>query len=274
MKNCSDIKHSPQEGALGGSAMIFAAGLGTRLKPLTDRMPKALVPVAEKPLLQHVLDKLHDSGFDDIVVNVHHFADQIVDYLADTDVKISDETDQLLETGGGLKKALPLFGSDQPVLIHNVDILSNVDLRAFYEEARGNDATLLVSWRKTQRYLIFNDQMRLVGWTNLATGEVKSPFGEVRQKMQDYYNSPPTSGEGSGERLSGLFLYAFSGIHCVSPSLQKLMADWPDRFPIMDFYLQHCDRIKIHGVVKTDLRLMDVGKLDTLAEAEEFVEKI
>lgn len=277
MKNCSDIKHSPQEGALGGSAMIFAAGLGTRLKPLTDRMPKALVPVAEKPLLQHVLDKLHDSGFDDIVVNVHHFADQIVDYLADTDVKISDETDQLLETGGGLKKALPLFDGDQPVLIHNVDILSNVDLRAFYEEARGNDATLLVSWRKTQRYLIFNDQMRLVGWTNITTGEVKSPYPEIKAlepeikklRGEQFQSSPLSLGEGLGVRL-----LAFSGIHCVSPSLQSLMADWPDRFPIMDFYLQYCDRIKIHGVVKTDLRLMDVGKLDTLAEAEEFVEKI
>lgn len=254
-------------GAGGGSCMIFAAGLGTRLKPLTDRMPKALVPVVGKPLLQHVLDKLHDNGFDNIVVNVHHFAQQIVDYLADTDVKISDETDQLLETGGGLKKALPLFGSDQPVLIHNVDILSNVDLRSFYEEARGNDATLLVSWRKTQRYLIFNDQMRLVGWTNLATGEVKSPFEEVRQKMQDYYNSPSPWGR-AGE---GLFLFAFSGIHCVSPSLQKLMADWPERFPIMDFYLQHCADIRIQGVVKDDLRLMDVGKIDTLSEAENFI---
>lgn len=248
------------------NAMIFAAGLGTRLKPLTDTMPKALVPVAGKPLLQHVLDKLHSAGMDNIVVNVHHFAQQIVDYLADTNVKISDETSQLLETGGGLKKALPLFGSDDPVLIHNVDILSNVNLADVYEEARGYDATLVVSWRETQRYLIFDKDMRLVGWTNIKTGEVKSPFQEVHQKMQDYYNSLPLGGVDGGLRL-----FAFSGIHCVSPSIGRLMEQWPDRFPIMDFYLKHCADINIHGVEMKDLRLMDVGKIDTLSEADNFI---
>ena len=143
------------------NAMIFAAGLGTRLKPLTDRMPKALVSVAGKPLLQHVLDKLTAQGFDNIVVNVHHFANQLVDYLKGMDVKISDETAELLETGGGLKKALPLFGNDSHVLIHNVDILSNVDLKEFYDNAQDADATLLVSWRKTKRYLVFDEAMQI-----------------------------------------------------------------------------------------------------------------
>ena len=235
-------------------AMIFAAGMGTRLKPLTDRMPKALVPVAGKPLLQHVMNKLQGAGFDRVVVNVHHFAQQIKDYLQDSNVIISDETDQLLETGGGLKKALSFFRVDEPVLIHNVDILSNVDLRSFYDESRGNDATLLVSWRETQRYLLFNDEMRLVGWTNIATGEVKSPYADLQV-----------------ERCRR---YAFSGIHCVSPALQGIMEGWPDRFPIMDFYLQNCHRLNIRGVVKTDLRLMDVGKLDTLQQAEQFVKEI
>lgn len=251
------------------NAMIFAAGLGTRLKPLTDRMPKAMVPVAGKPLLQHVLDKLQSAGIDNIVVNVHHFAQQIIDYLSGTDVKISDESEQLLETGGGLKKALPLFESEEPVLIHNVDILSNVDLKAFYEESQGNDATLLVSWRKTQRYLIFNDDMRLVGWTNLSTGEVKSPYPEIVTRMQEYFKSPSPS-----ERVGEGFLFAFSGIHCVSPKLAALMQQWPDRFPIMDFYLKHCADINIKGVVANDLKLMDVGKLDTLAEAEKFINTI
>ncbi|MDO4196214.1 MAG: NTP transferase domain-containing protein [Prevotellaceae bacterium] len=241
--------------------MIFAAGLGTRLKPLTDTMPKALVPVAGKPLLQHVLDKLQKNGFNNIVVNVHHFAQQVVDYLSDTDVKISDETAELLETGGALKKALPLFGNDNPVLIHNVDILSNVDLKAFYDEARGNDVTLLVSCRRTQRYLIFNEDMRLVGWTNLATGEVKSPFPEIKALESE-------------TKKMNVRLFAFSGIHCVSPSLAKMMQSWPDRFPIMDFYIQSCKELNIKGIVKDDLRLMDVGKLDTISEAEAFINTI
>lgn len=243
------------------NAMIFAAGLGTRLKPLTDRMPKALVPVAGKPLLQHVLDKLQAQGFDDIVVNVHHFASQIVDYLKGTGIKISDESAELLETGGGLKKALPLFGNGDPVLIHNVDILSNVDLRGFYEKSQGNDATLLVSWRETKRYLVFDDDMRLVGWTNRETGEVKSPYDDV--KGVDFRHGsliPPH-----------LHLYAFSGIHCVSQSLTGLMQAWPDRFPIMDFYLKNCRDIYIKGVVNDGLRLMDVGKIDTLSDAETFI---
>lgn len=260
------------------NAMIFAAGLGTRLKPLTDTMPKALVPVMGKPLLQHVLDKLQGSGFGNIVVNVHHFAQQVMDYLQGTDVKISDESEQLLETGGGLKKALPLFESDEPVLIHNVDILSNVDLSAFYEEARGNDATLLVSWRETKRYLIFDKDMRLVGWTNVETGEVKSPYPAVHQAFNPDYLAtefPYSPSYLNFKPVPDLYqLYAFSGIHCVSPAISRLMQSWPDRFPIMDFYLQLCATINIKGVVKDDLKLMDVGKIDTLSEAEEFINNL
>lgn len=236
------------------NAMIFAAGLGTRLKPLTDTMPKAMVPVGGKPLLQHVLDKLQSAGFDNIVVNVHHFADQIKNYLRGSDILISDETEMLLETGGALKKALPMFGNQEPVLIHNVDILSNIDLKNFYEDSRNNDATLLVSERKTSRYLLFDDDMRLVGWTNISTGEVKTPYDNLDvQKCK---------------------MYAFSGIHCVSPQISKLMRQWSDRFPIMDFYIKHCKDIMIRGIKKDDLRLMDVGKIDTLHETEQFLEKI
>ena len=152
-------------------AMIFAAGLGTRLKPLTDTMPKALVKVGGEPLIKRVIDKLSASGVDRIVVNVHHFAQQITDYLNDNanfgkDIRISDEITGLLETGGGIKKAYPLFDSSSPILIHNVDILSNVDLRSFYQlavKAEGKDqavdAVLLVSWRKTKRYLLFSAQL-------------------------------------------------------------------------------------------------------------------
>ena len=115
-------------------AMIFAAGLGTRLKPLTDTMPKAMVPIKRKPLLEHQIMRLKESGFNHLVINVHHFADQIIDFLNENNdfglkIDISDERDLLLETGGGVKRAAHFFSDDEPFLIHNVDILSNVDLK-------------------------------------------------------------------------------------------------------------------------------------------------
>ena len=239
-------------------AMIFAAGLGTRLKPLTDRIPKALVRVGGEPLLKRVIFQLKDAGFTRIVVNVHHFSNQIIDYLRDNDnfgmdIRISDESDLLLETGGGIKKAWPLFDQKEPILIHNVDILSNVDLKKFYqlEAETPLAARLLVSERKTKRYLLFDDTMRLVGWTNIETGEVKSPYKDLDPKQYK--------------------MYAFSGIHMVAPSLFPLMEEEPDKFPIMDFYLRHCDKVRIEGYVKNDLKLMDVGKQETLKEAEEFL---
>ena len=276
--------------------MIFAAGLGTRLKPLTDTMPKALVRVGGEPLIKRVIMNLAAAGVDRIVVNVHHFAEQIIDYLKDNDnfgldIRISDETAGLLETGGGIKKATPLFDPAAPILIHNVDILSNVDLREFYqvasrseegrvkneegrvksEESEGGseegrvksekseccdavDAVLLVSWRKTKRYLLFNDDMKLVGWTNIETGEVRSPYPELNPKE--------------------CRMYAFAGIHALSPRLLKMMDEFPDRFGIIDFYLKACASHNIKGYVKDDLKLMDIGKLDTLAQAEEFLKEL
>ena len=262
--------------------MIFAAGLGTRLKPLTDTMPKALVRVGGEPLIKRVIMNLAAAGVDRIVVNVHHFAEQIIDYLKDNDnfgldIRISDETAGLLETGGGIKKAAPLFDPAAPILIHNVDILSNVNLSEFYqiasrsEESEGGsekrrvkseesnccgavDAVLLVSWRKTKRYLLFNDDMKLVGWTNIETGEVRSPYPDLYPKK--------------------CRMYAFAGIHALSPRLLKMMDEFPDRFGIIDFYLKACATHNIKGYVKDDLKLMDIGKLDTLAQAEEFLKEL
>ena len=231
-------------------AMIFAAGLGTRLRPLTDTMPKALVRVGGQPLLWHVIQKLKSAGYERIVVNVHHFAQQIVDYLADNenfglDIRISDETSQLLETGGGIKKARHLFDPSSPVLIHNVDILSNFDFTAVtWGLSDGSEAFLLVSQRQTKRYLQFDEEMRLIGWKNIETGEVKGREGRS---------------------------LAFSGIHMISPSLFPLMDAWPDRFPIMDFYLSICADHRLMGYEAHDLRLLDVGKLDSLDQAEEFL---
>jgi NDP-sugar pyrophosphorylase family protein len=229
--------------------MIFAAGLGTRLKPLTDTMPKALVRVGGQPLLWHVIMKLKAAGYERMVVNVHHFADQIIDYLQSNDhfgidIRISDERDGLLETGGGIKKALPLFDPESPILIHNVDILSNLDLNALPTDA----PLLVVSPRQTKRYLLFDESLRLQGWTNIETGEVKGRMAEKR--------------------------LAFSGIHVFHPSLIPLMADWPDRFPIMDFYLKACGDHLIRGYEARDLRLLDVGKLDTLEQAETFIKQL
>lgn len=247
-------------------AMILAAGLGTRLKPLTDTMPKALVPVGGKPLLDINIERLLQDGYDRFVVNVHHFADQIRQHVAQQHyapmVQFSDETSQLLETGGGLKKAQGLFRDDEPILIHNVDILDNVDYDWFRRQHQADeDAVLLVSRRQTKRYLLFDNAMRLMGWKNIETGEIKSPYEYVRRTGLSQH----------GEELN---MFAFSGIHSFSPRLFPLMERFPDRFSIIDFYLSVCHRSHIVGLVKDDLRLMDVGKLDTLHEADDFFKSI
>ena len=237
--------------------MIFAAGLGTRLKPLTDHMPKALVPVAGKPMLEHVIGKLKSAGFDEIVINVHHFAHQIIDFLKAKDnfgirIWISDESEELLDTGGGIKKAAPYF--DEPFLVHNADILSNIDLKAMYNYhlTSSNDATLLVSPRKTVRNLLFDEGNRLQGWVNKDT---------LQTKPEGFVYHPEVQKE-----------YAFGGIHVISPTLFKYMGDgWTGKFSIMDFYLKTCHEAQLGGYVKEDLQLIDIGKLDTLAKAEDFI---
>ncbi len=247
-------------------AMIFAAGLGTRLKPLTDTMPKALVPVGGRPLLDINIRRLMSQGYDRFVVNIHHFAQQIIDYVKEQDyaplVHFSDESDQLLETGGGLKKAQALFRDDQPILIHNVDILDNVNYDWFARQHQPDeDAVLLVSQRKTKRYLLFDNAMHLMGWKNVETGEIKSPYEYVRRTGLSQH----------GEELN---MFAFSGIHSFSPRLFPLMERFPERFPIIDFYLSVCHRAPIVGLVKPDLQLMDVGKIETLDQAEKFIQSL
>ena len=239
-------------------AMIFAAGLGTRLKPITDTLPKALVPVGGEPLLSHVIRKLVSAGYDHLVVNVHHFPDQIIGYLQQHDfgvpIDISDERDGLLETGGGVLHARP-FLEGEPFLVHNVDILSNLDLAWFRAQHRPDAlATLLVSERETSRYLLFRDDGRLAGWTNVTTGEVRSPY--------------PDLDPSACRRL------AFSGIHYMGAGIFQAMdaLGMPARFPIMDFYLKACDRYPIYAAIPPSLRLLDVGKQDTLAAAEDFLQ--
>lgn len=245
-------------------AMIFAAGLGSRLKPLTDTMPKALVPVAGCPMLEHVILKLKASGFTEIVINIHHFGEQIIDFLKTNNdfgltIHISDERDRLLDTGGGIRKARLFFeNSGEPFLVHNVDILSDMNLKELYDfhMQSGSVATLLASRRTTSRYLLFNTERKLRGWINKDTGQVK-PEGFHYDKS--LYRE-----------------YAFSGIHVFSPAVFRLMEAprWEGKFSIMDFYLATCGQTDYSGYLAEKLELIDIGKPETLARAEEFVKKL
>lgn len=229
-------------------AMIFAAGLGTRLRPLTNDRPKALVEVAGKTLLEHNILKLRAAGFTRIVVNVHHFADQIIQFLSahddfGLDIRVSDERQQLLDTGGGIRHALPLFAPDEPILIHNVDIISDIDLCALYDAHRGA-ATLAINQRQTQRYLMFDADHNLCGWTNISSGEVKGRMGEK---------------------------FAFAGIHVVSPQFCQLLANDPrESFPIVPFYISVCDQLSCQGYDVTGRAWVDCGKVESLTKAAEI----
>lgn len=259
-------------------AMIFAAGLGTRLRPLTDSMPKALIRVGGQPLLRIVARRLIDAGADTLVINAHHFAQQIIDYVSQehgfgVHTDISLESERPLETGGGIRHAQSyLRGGSGAFLVHNVDILSDLDIQVFvkWSDARlapvtqsltdlkasfGALATLVVSERESSRYLLFDRvTMRLVGWTNVKTGEVKSPYRDL-----DLGQCRPL---------------AFSGIHYISERIFDLMDSMqlPEAFSIIDFYLSIAAQYPIYGYVPDGgLRLIDVGKLDSLARAEEFL---
>lgn len=239
------------------NAFIFAAGLGTRLKPLTDTMPKALVPVGGKPLFYHVIEKLKSAGIKKIVINIHHFGDMIIDYVKENnnfgiEIVFSDERQMLLETGGAIKHAVDLLG-DEPFLIHNVDILSNVDIKALINAHTESNsaATLLVSKRNSTRALLFSSDGNLTAWTNKTTGEVKTPYSDIE--------------------ISNLNEFAFSGIHIFTPRLFKYFGAYPEKFSIIDFYLNTCKEEKIKAYTQTNLQLLDVGKLDSLEKAEEFV---
>ncbi len=270
--------------------MIFAAGLGPRLKPLTDTMPKALLPLAGKTLLQWQIERLKAAGIEDIVVNIHHFGQQIIDYLKvkegfGCNIQVSDEREALLETGGGLLKAAALLGYDdngkyennaQPVLVCNVDILSSIDLPRLIAAHRSDDlATVVVSDRETQRYLLFSGDGTLHGWTNIKTGEYRpttltaNPLGVPASNTQrgDLTTNP-------------LIRLAFSGMQIVSPAffaeLRHTQAEKGDKFSLIDAYLSVVERQAgtIRAFVPQNYRMMDVGKIDQLDEAEQFAESL
>lgn len=239
--------------------MIFAAGLGTRLRPLTDNMPKALVPVAGKPMLERVILRLKEAGFDDITINIHHFGEQILDFLKanhnfGVNIHISDERDRLLDTGGGIKKARPFLDGDEPFLIHNADILSDIDLAAFYRHHLESDAdaTLLTNHRNTSRYLLMNEENRLCGWINKSTGEVLPT--DLTYPADGYQEQ------------------AFGCVHVLSPSIFRYMENerWDGKFSITPFYIDICREAHIQGYPIDSKGWFDVGKPETLAQAEAY----
>lgn len=274
-------------------AMIFAAGLGTRLKPLTDTLPKALVPLAGKTLLQWQIERLKAAGITDIVVNVHHFPDMIINYLRENDnfgcrIAVSDERDMLLETGGGLRKAkelltssltsLPLDGESEgaPILICNVDILSNIDIPTLLNVYNPDEmGVVVVSPRETQRYLLFDHDNRLRGWTNIATGEVRPA------SLVSSLNILPPTGEADLQakptyqlQRSDLSPLAFSGMQVLNPRIfevmDKVVAEKGDKFSLIDLYLSIAEKEILRAFIPENYRMMDVGKIAQLSEAESF----
>lgn len=239
---------------IGTRAMIFAAGLGTRLKPFTDKHPKALAPVNGKPLLQRNIEYLKGFGIRDIIVNVHHFADQIIAFIEDNqqfgiNISISHEVEEPLETGGGLKKAGWFFeDSKHPFVVCNADILTDLDLPkmyAYHLKKKGL-ATLAVTQRKTSRNFLFNDDHLLLGWENNKTGEQKIS----RQSIVSYPG-------------------AFTTVHVVEPRMIPLIPQ-SGKFSIIDTYLELAKNHNIYVYDHTGDLVVDVGKPESIFKAEQY----
>ena len=234
-------------------AMILSAGLGTRLKPITDKHPKALAVVNGRSLLQRNIEYLQEYGIKDIIVNVHHFTNQITDLIKKnkgfgSNVTISDESDEVLETGGGLMKAKHFFDEKEPFVLMNVDVLTDMNLRRMIKQHISSKAlaTLAVTNRKTNRYFLFDDVENLCGWKNIKTGEQK-----ISRETKKYFEK------------------AFSGIHVISPEIFPLIK-CKGKFSMVDVYL---DLAKMHTITAFDhspSKFIDVGKPESIAIAEEI----
>jgi len=238
-------------------AMIFAAGLGSRLKPFTETMPKALVPVAGIPMLEILIKHLQKNGIIDIIINVHHFASQVIDFLKvnnnfGVNITISHE-EVLLDTGGGLKKAAWFFDDKNPFLVQNVDVISDLDYPDMLRihNKTGAIASLAVSSRNTSRYFLFDDSMQLCGWENTKTGELKI----VRPEAQN------------------LKRFAFSGIHIIDPSIFSFI-NQDGKFSIIDTYLEVAANHKIIGFEHDPENWVDMGKPEELPKAEIIIKKL
>ena len=235
-------------------AMILAAGLGTRLKPFTEEHPKALAIVNGQSLLQRNIEYLASAGIKQVIINVHHFADQVKDLISrnngfGSDISFSDETDKVLETGGGIKKASWFFEEDiLPFVVMNVDVLTDMDLNKmiFHHEQKSPLATLAVSTRQTSRYFLFNDSGQLCGWRNVKTGEEK-----ISRFAENYIEK------------------AFSGIHVISPKIFPLIK-MEGKFSMVDLYLDLSKTYPVYSFDQGDSKFIDVGKPESIKEAEEL----
>ncbi len=236
-------------------ALVFAAGLGTRLKPLTDTMPKALVQVGGLPLLEIAIQKLSKVGVTDFIINIHHFAEKIEEFIAHRPISnlkftFSDERELLLDTGGGLKKAADFFKDESPFFIYNADIINTLDLKEMYSSHIQSkaDVTLSVMERESSRKLLFDKNSNLVGWKNI----LKNEYRWTNQPISDYTEC------------------AFSGIHILNPSVLQLLPKDKTVFSMIDFYLEIGSKVCIKPYCKNDATLIDVGKPETLALANQL----
>ena len=239
-------------------ALLFAAGMGTRLKSYTQDKPKALVTLAGKPLIQHAIEYLISFGITDITINVFHFAEQVTEFIDEHNsfgitIHISNERDQLLDTGGGLKKAGTFLKGDEPIVIYNVDVISNLDLNAVlkYHQEQKALATLVVRSRETSRYLMFDRNLQLAGWKNFSNGDT------IISRAKEFQEAEP---------------FAFSGIHIVQPEILDLITA-EGKFPIIDLYLRLAKEHLIKAYIDQSDLWMDLGKPEQLLAAEELLSK-
>jgi len=239
-------------------AFILAAGVGSRLKPLTNDKPKALVEVNGKPMLQGLIERLKAQGFNQLLINVYHYGDKIIDFLKQhdnfgIDIKISNEHNQLLDTGGAIVKAGWFFEGNSPVLVHNVDIFSDLDFKNLIQNHQNSKAliSLVVRERASSRKLLFDRKMNLTGWRNVKTNEYKW----VNEKQEQYYE------------------IAYSGIYVASPGYPKQIKD-SGSFSIIPQWLQIAKRHVIKANMQNEGLWFDLGSIDKIREAEKAITKI
>ncbi len=238
-------------------AMIFAAGLGTRLRPLTLDKPKALVEVNGMTMLEIAILKLKHAGVEDIVINLHHFSEKIKTFIKnrpdfDVNIRFSDETDMLLDTGGGLKKAASWLIGDTPFFVYNVDIFTDLDLREMlqYHSQKRSLATLAIKQRPGSRFFLFDHNLRLGGWKNFSTGEEKLAV----------------------DLSEGLSPFAFSGVHLIEPDIFQLISE-EGVFSIVDVYLRMAREHIIRGYLHQEDLWIDLGKPEKITEGEDLIGK-
>ncbi|MBK8495570.1 MAG: DUF559 domain-containing protein [Chitinophagaceae bacterium] len=251
IKELQSLNPGSPSGAGGRKAMIFAAGLGTRFKPWTDRHPKALALVNGRSLLQHNIEYLQQYGITDVVVNVHHFADQVIETVEKNNgwgshVMISDERHELLETGGGLLYARKLLEGDEPFITLNADFLTNLNIDNLLEYHQSRKALISfgITNRKTSRNFLFDDDYRLCGWRNTNTGEEKIAIPKP-----------------------GLKEMAYSCVVVFQPEIFDMIPQ-RGKFSLVETYLSLAAEYPIYGYDHSGDKLVDVGKPESVAIAE------